>query len=126
MKGASTVGNVFGTALNLDQILEFSKIEKHDNGTFSVEKPRIMTQVDGSWYVVINVRGYETGYMEELAFIEVVEKKSVGQDIFNLLEPYIAFIIATSIIIGASTSYPFYMIPFNFMLISLFMYYVWS
>ena len=78
MKGASTVGTIFSSNVQLNQEFQYSKITKHDNGTFTIEKPWIMTQVDGDWYIILNVRGYETGYTDEYAYIEVSEKISVA------------------------------------------------
>ena len=45
---------------------------------------------------------------------------------FNYIEPYLAFIMATSIIFAASARYPIYLLPVNFGVIIFFLYLVYN
>lgn len=76
--------------------------------------------------MVANVRGVETGYTEAGAYITISESKSWIQDVFDVLEPYLAFIMATTIIVSASSVFPFYLLPLIFAVIALFLYLVYN
>lgn len=78
MKGASTVGNIFTSNLILEQEIDYHEITNDGDGYYTISRPWLMTQIEGTWVVVINVRGIETGYLQEEAIITVSEKKSAA------------------------------------------------
>ena len=78
MKGASTVGNIFSSNLVLEQEITYHEIVNEGNGFYTIDTPKFWTQIEGTWVVVINVRGIETGYLQEEAIVTVSEKKSVA------------------------------------------------
>ena len=64
--------------------------------------------------------------MEAAAYITISEDKNWLQEIFDILEPYIAFIMATTIIVAASQNFPFYLLPGTFIIIALFLYLIYN
>jgi hypothetical protein len=67
-----------------------------------VRRPRVYTSVEGTWILIVNVRGVETGYLQAEATMQITVSKSALEIIFEYIEPFIAFIIATLIITTAS------------------------
>lgn len=65
MKGAATVGNVLSTSLGVTQYIEYDNITCVDTkkGIYRVRWPRVYTDSDGTWILVVNVRGVESGYL---------------------------------------------------------------
>jgi hypothetical protein len=104
--------------------LEHGTIEQTTPGVFKI--PSITFEVDspGKYYIVVNVRGVETKFTHQDAELVVHKQQTKFELAIEILEGVIAFIVSISIIMFASYSFPFYLYPLCFIIISLFVFYV--
>ena len=123
MKGAATVGSIMPTSSE-EAELTHGDIVESPVGTFTIKNMKIKTKEEKKYYVVFNIHGVETGFMDSNALIEIKQTTNIGIQIFNFVESFFAFGIATVIIMTAGYKFPFYLIGVCYLTMGIFGYYV--
>ncbi len=126
MKGAATVGSIFDGASTLNEGLSYDTITSNSTGKFSIKNITLTTTEPGSFYIIFNIRGVETDYTHSMAKLEIKENVDYVTKVFRYFEGFIAFGIATTIIVAASYAFPVYLIPLCIVIMAVFCYYVWG
>ena len=126
VKGSTVVGKLFPNSDGHLAQIRYKSISKLNEGQFQVNGLELIVDKPGVYYIVANIRGYETSFIDQNARIVILEEKSVFERIFAFIESFFAYVIATMIVISAANGFPTYLKPISLLLIALFLFYVWG
>ena len=108
-------------------MLVFKSITREkEEGVWRINDLEITTRREGIFYIVVNVRGVETEYDSEETKVIIKERQNLFTKAFNYIESYFAMLIALLIVTTASIGFPFYLIPISLLLLSVFLFYVYT